>query len=535
MANFITLLIRQSHVRLLGFVLWFATFVLTLIAATGLFVYEVNQTMMSEARVAIDPHIRLRQGVTNTIGEMQRRLTAEPCSPQFHAQLRDIAFLPDGLNEFLYAPGGVARCSVDLDFAPYDLGAPDSRPGSNGAMVWYARPLDFVGRPGVRGDIALFGDFAVIVPTQNAPMLKTEWLDYEVVSVTSTGSYWHKNGKPGVYATARQAGAWADVLPLANGAFAYIQRPSVGDISVAVTGKFSAILAANVSNIALAIAICAVIALGISGQIHSFLRRFWSFDARFRRHFDRDSIICAYQPILSLASGNISGCEVLVRWRDVDGSTVFPDQFLPAIEKYGLGRDLTRYVADRAFEELSSRLPPHLKLQVNFNIFPADLDAKWLRDVFARFEDLPERFSVVIEIIESDQLEADRAQREIEALRRYGIKTYLDDFGTGYSNIQNLATLALEGVKLDRSFAMSPDGSLMSRMLLHTIEMIHSAGHRITVEGVESEERLQLIKATEQVDFIQGYLISRPIDIDRFVEFLTQLGTPAARRPRLVA
>jgi EAL domain-containing protein (putative c-di-GMP-specific phosphodiesterase class I) len=120
-------------------------------------------------------------------------------------------------------------------------------------------------------------------------------------------------------------------------------------------------------------------------------------------------------------------------------------------------------------------------------------------------------------------------------LHRYGIKTQLDDFGTGYSNIQNLATLAIDGVKLDRSFAMSAEGSLMCKMLGNAIDMVHAAGHRITVEGVETEERLRMIEATGQVDFVQGYLVSRPLDIARFVQVLGEQALLKSQRPRLVA
>jgi EAL domain-containing protein (putative c-di-GMP-specific phosphodiesterase class I) len=55
------------------------------------------------------------------------------------------------------------------------------------------------------------------------------------------------------------------------------------------------------------------------------------------------------------------------------------------------------------------------------------------------------------------------------------------------------------------------------------------------VEGVETEERLRMLKATAQVEFVQGYLISRPLDIARFVQFLGEQGVPMGARPRLVA
>lgn len=535
MAQFISLLIDKSHARLLGFGLWLAMFLLTLVGAAGFAAFQVNRTMIGELSAAILPQIEIRENIASTVATMQRELSATPCSPLFHEQLREIAFLPDGLNEFLYAPGGIARCSVSSDFAPHDLGTPDIRSDGIDLAIWYDISLDFLGRPGLTGTIVLHGSFAVVVPPLPAPKVVAPWLDVQLYSLSPRGAFWHRGGEVGVYEQLRSAGPMADILPIKDGSFYNKVCVPDGATCLAAKAQLGDIVAASMTYIVLGIVVCAIVAMGISGQLHTMLRKFWSFEARFLRHFKPKNIVCTYQPIKALASDTISGCEVLVRWRDVDGSIIFPDQFLPIVSRHNLGRELTRFVVERACSELSANVPPQLKLQVNVNIFPADLNAAWLREILTCFDQVSERFTVVVEIVESDEVEIEHAQREIEALRRYGIKTHIDDFGTGYSNIQNLASLALEGVKLDRSFAMSADGSLMSKMLVSTIEMIHFAGHRLTVEGVETEDRLRMLKSTGMVDFVQGYLISRPLDIGRFVTFLEEQNVPEKRRPRLVA
>jgi EAL domain-containing protein (putative c-di-GMP-specific phosphodiesterase class I) len=423
---------------------------------------------------------------------------------------------------------------VSASFEPVPLGVPDVQSDEYGFSLWYDHALDFLGRPGLIGNIVLFGDLAVIVPPQPDPIMQTPWIAYEVISILpTTGAYWHRNGRPGLHNRTVQAGPMAAFVPSSDGAFYASACVPDGGTCVAMKAYLSDIVAAKLPAIALVIAVSAIIALAVSGQLHAYIRRFWSFESRFRRHFKPENIICTYQPILSIETGQISGCEVLVRWRDVDDSVIFPDQFLPIIAKHGLTRDLTRMVVRRAFDELSVKAPPHLRLQVNFNIAPADLDALWLRETLAVFDEAGDRFRIVVEIVESHEVQIGHAAREIEALRRFGIRTQLDDFGTGYSNIQNLASLPLDGVKLDRSFAMAEEGALMHRMMFSTIEMIHAAGHRLTVEGVESEERLRQLAATGHVQFAQGYHIARPLDIDRFVLVLNERA--AASRPRLVA
>jgi EAL domain-containing protein (putative c-di-GMP-specific phosphodiesterase class I) len=96
-----------------------------------------------------------------------------------------------------------------------------------------------------------------------------------------------------------------------------------------------------------------------------------------------------------------------------------------------------------------------------------------------------------------------------------------------------VAKLAVHGVKLDRSFAMSPPDSVMGRMLVQVIEMIKTSGRLIVVEGVETQARLNLLRSTGLVDCVQGYVISRPLGIDELVAFLRKGRT--AWQPRDVA
>jgi EAL domain-containing protein (putative c-di-GMP-specific phosphodiesterase class I) len=89
--------------------------------------------------------------------------------------------------------------------------------------------------------------------------------------------------------------------------------------------------------------------------------------------------------------------------------------------------------------------------------------------------------------------------------------------------MQNLAGLAVDGVKLDRAFAMAPDNSMMAQMLRHAVEMIEETGRVMVVEGVETAERLALLRGMQaRIDFVQGYFIARPLDIAGFAAFLNE-------------
>ena len=161
-----------------------------------------------------------------------------------------------------------------------------------------------------------------------------------------------------------------------------------------------------------------------------------------------------------------------------------------------------------------------MRLEINFNVFACDLDSARLLRIFSRFLERKRQFDLAVELVESQEIDFEEAQRAIQELARAGVRTYIDDFGTGYSSIERVATLAVHGVKLDRSFAMSPPDSIMGQMLVQVLEMIKTSGRMIVVEGVETEARLNLLRSIGIVDGVQGYVISRPLGIDQFIAFL---------------
>jgi sensor c-di-GMP phosphodiesterase-like protein len=179
----------------------------------------------------------------------------------------------------------------------------------------------------------------------------------------------------------------------------------------------------------------------------------------------------------------------------------------------------TQMVADRAYEELGRHIPRDMRLEINFNVFACDLDSARLLRIFSRFLEGKRQFDLAVELVESQEIDFEEAQRTIQELARAGVRTYIDDFGTGYSSIERVATLAVHGVKLDRSFAMSPPDSIMGQMLVQVLEMIKASGRMIVVEGVETEAR-HMLRSIGIVDGVQGYVISRPLGIDQFIAFL---------------
>lgn len=537
MGNLVGLLISSRHQRSIRAALFVLVLGASLAIGLATALTQVHEGMKAQVGLSLAPYARLRDNVDAAFEAMQREVTATPCGELFNQQLRRVAYLPDGLNEFLYAPGGVVQCTANLGrlAVPHALGPPDHSPlaeaAPSGIRFWIDRDLGFLALAGLTGSLVQVGDFAVVVPPQ--PLLATAppWMSTEVVLVGAQGRWWHRGGATGIYAGHIADGQGEGLVPLHGAALHHVGCDVVGLYCVIAEVTLAGLLAHGALVILGMLLASAILAAWLSRQLHRLLRRFWAFEARFLRHFDAASVVCHYQPILDLRTDRVTACEVLVRWRDVDDRIVMPDQFLPVVEARGLTMDLTRYLVARARADLD-RLPPGIALQVNFNVFPRDLDADRLIPLFAPL--LGDRFRVVIEIVETDTLDIAAAGRHIERLRAAGIGTYLDDFGSGFSNINHLGALPLDGVKLDRQFAMASDASLTGQLLVNALAMIHDSGRVTVVEGVETAGRLAMLRATGMVDFIQGYLVSRPLDIERFAGFLAETDLAGGNR-RLAA
>jgi len=362
----------------------------------------------------------------------------------------------------------------------------------------------------------------VAIPPYSRYQNDAPWLKKELVTVGPKGKVWGVAGDRGLYQRLAK--------PARNSLAARLT--AVADTNCDEQRVYCVTSEANLLawardwiTILSSIAVLAALFAWICAtNIIAWINRHWSFEARFSRHLDAQSVVVAYQPIVDLRSGEVSGCEVLARWRDVDGSIVAPARFIDIVARTRRTVDFTRMVADRAYAELSERMPRNLRLQINFNVFACDLDSATLLRIFSKFLSGERQFDLAVELVESHEINFEDAQRAIQELGRAGIKVYIDDFGIGYSSIERVATLSVHGVKLDRSFAMSPPDSVMGRMLVQVLDMIATSEHSIVVEGVETEARLNLLRSTGVVDCVQGYVISRPLGIDELVALLGKDG-----------
>lgn len=201
--------------------------------------------------------------------------------------------------------------------------------------------------------------------------------------------------------------------------------------------------------------------------------------------------------------------EALARLVAPDGSVEMPDDLFPALERLGFARLVDHHVVAKILDELEAS--PDAVLGVNISAQSARLDHGW-KEIQARLRRAPDIAQrLVIEITETAVAPDITGTVHFSAqIRRLGCKIALDDFGTGHASIRQLIALAPDFVKIDRFFVRRCASSNRDRELLaHIIGVARSLGSAVIVEGVETPEQADLIRAAGGM-WQQGYHWSRP-------------------------
>jgi diguanylate cyclase (GGDEF)-like protein/PAS domain S-box-containing protein len=229
---------------------------------------------------------------------------------------------------------------------------------------------------------------------------------------------------------------------------------------------------------------------------------------------ERGQLRLAYQPIVGAGSRLATGVEALLRWDHPTLGPVPPLEFITIAEQRGLIDRIGGWVLEEACRQLaawdaSGASPRYLSV----NVSPGQLDDPAFADVVQATLAATgvDARRLQLEVTET-ALATDTPGRigVLAALRGLGVAVAIDDFGTGYSSLSYLSHLPIDVVKLDRTFVADLDRSSDAGVLLRSIvELAHSLGHRVTAEGVETDEHCRLLRAMG-CDDLQGYLFAEP-------------------------
>jgi sensor c-di-GMP phosphodiesterase-like protein len=262
---------------------------------------------------------------------------------------------------------------------------------------------------------------------------------------------------------------------------------------------------------------------------------------RLQRAIRMNELIIVYQPIVSASNHAIMGAEALMRWPVRGGTAIPPDVFIPAAEDAGLVGALTRFAITTVSRDLKDLLAAHENFYVGINIVADDLDSAEFHATLASAIEAQgiRPAQIALELTERRAAQVEAADRELDQLRRRGYKIYIDDFGTGYSSLTYLTDLAIDAIKLDRSFTSTVDTqAARSRLVPPIMDLARDLGLPVIVEGVETESQAAHFRARGAA-FLQGWLFSRAIAADELIRRVNDEANRAlveapARRQKLL-
>jgi predicted signal transduction protein with EAL and GGDEF domain len=231
-----------------------------------------------------------------------------------------------------------------------------------------------------------------------------------------------------------------------------------------------------------------------------------------RHALETEAFELHYQPLFNLKTRSILTCEALLRWPHPARGMVPAAEFIPAAEEMGLIVEIGKQVLNKACLECL-RWPGATSVAVNLSSmqFSRSNVPAVVRDVLAATQLSASRLE--IEITESTLLQDTiRTRNDLHQLEQLGVKISLDDFGTAYSSLSYLHSFPFHKVKIDQSFLRGLVGDERRVTLLRGITRLSAQlGLHVVVEGVETEEQLELLASDDSIDEVQGYLLGRPM------------------------
>ena len=239
-----------------------------------------------------------------------------------------------------------------------------------------------------------------------------------------------------------------------------------------------------------------------------------------------DRIEVHYQPIYNVSTCKYTGAEALVRIRLVDGTLVYPNDFIPIVEETGRIVPLSDNIYKKVFSFMKSYRIEKLgieKVELNLSVKQGESPVFASRILEAIQKDVIDPKLLNFEITETSSLQSKESlAKNMEKLIEHGISFSLDDFGAGSSNLNYIIDMPVELVKLDKHLTEEYFINPKAQAIVKTVvEMAHSMGLRIIAEGIERKDQLDAMKGLG-IDYLQGYYFSYPLPEHEFLKFIQE-------------
>lgn len=264
-------------------------------------------------------------------------------------------------------------------------------------------------------------------------------------------------------------------------------------------------------------------------EMHAMNVALFELEADLRRAVERNQFQLYYQPIVSLATGQITSVEALLRWHHPRRGLILPGEFIILAEETGLMLPIGEWVLRTACRQVKEwQENGYSNLCMAVNISPRQMqdgDLPGLVRAVLEETGLPAN-SLQLEITEWAAMQnMDLTVKVLERIREMGVNISIDDFGTSYSSLGYLKRFPVSSIKIDQSFVRDmtedADDAAITKAI---IAMGNVLGLKVVAEGVELEQQLALLNS-EKCDHVQGDLMGRPVPADAITTLLQEGNT----------
>jgi predicted signal transduction protein with EAL and GGDEF domain len=243
-----------------------------------------------------------------------------------------------------------------------------------------------------------------------------------------------------------------------------------------------------------------------------------------REAMENGDLMLAYQPVVDMKTRKVVGCEALARWHHRELGIIPPYIFVPLAEEMGLVSKITDWALHTATKECVT-WPGNVKVAVNISAwdFKGDNVQKMVFSALRESGLSPERLEIeVTETVLVQELEV--ASQALGEVSSQGVGIALDDLGTGYSSLGYLHDLPFSKLKIDRTFSQNVTSDPRARKLMRNIAVLGKDLNMIvTVEGVETQDQLDVVAGIGLIDSVQGYLFGAPVPQSEIANLIVSL------------
>lgn len=249
-------------------------------------------------------------------------------------------------------------------------------------------------------------------------------------------------------------------------------------------------------------------------------------ERQLKRSLESNNLFLVGQPIFDLKENRPCGAEVLLRLRMDDGSVMPAAQFMESVSRMKIFGDLDEKVFAQSLRVLTETARPllsvsdfKLSINMNFGVLCSEGHAESLLSQLKSSKVSPR--NITLEILESQfPLDNGIFLENLNIIRSAGVSVAIDDFGTGFSNLERLALLPIDSVKIDKSLlsGITTGDPRSIKLLASVVAIAKSLGYDIVAEGVETEAQAEHVRSLG-CRYVQGFHFARPMPFEELVDW----------------